>query len=277
MPPRRHSWSGNDVHGAGPVVSDGTRVFVAGADNAVNAFRLTDGAPLWTVPLALRGERLLHQWYGTATSRGVAYVGTTQGLGAYDAASGRSLWSAPAAGRPVVAAGRVFVARAGGVTAVDAAGCAAVTCPVLWNRELGPSKTSPPGADGRAPRIGGASGSTLFATYFDYGDGMTQRGVLVRLSASTGAVLWSTSTLENPGTPARAGGTVWLIADPGPDGTGVRSVEGYRASGRGTASLFRYELPVGQRGFYGGVAISSGTVVAQSMSGMVVGFRVPGT
>lgn len=277
LPARRYSWSGNDVYGAGPVVSDGTRIFVAGADNAVNAFRLSDGARLWTVPLALRAERLLHQWYGTATSGGVVYVGTSQGLGAYDAVSGRRLWSAPAAGRPMVAGGRVFVARAGGVTAVNAAGCGASTCPVLWNRELGPSKTWPPGADGRAPRIGAASATTLYATYFDYGDGMTQRGVLVRLSASTGAVLWSASTLEDPGTPARGGDTVWLIANPGPDGTGVRSVVGYSASARGTAPLFRYEMPVGQRGFYGGIAISGGTVVVQNSAGPLRGFRIPGT
>lgn len=274
--PADRVWWASDPRGAGPAVVDGQRVYVSGADNAVNAFRLSDGALLWTLPLAANGERWLHRHYGTAAAGGIVYVGTSEGLQAHAAADGRRLWSAPAAGHPVVAGGRVLVARDRGVTAVSAAGCGAATCPVLWQRELGPSKTFAPGALPTAPRIGGATSSTLFATYVTGEGGIDERGVVVRLSAKTGAVLWSAVTLEDPGFPYRAGATVWLIANPGPDGAGERSVVAFPATGRSTAPLVSVPMPRGS-GFYGGVMVSGGTVVVQNMAGPLLAYRVPGT
>lgn len=278
LPADRH-WFAWDPRGASPAVSDGSRVYVSGADNAVNAFRLSDGARLWTVPLPLRAETTLHTHYGTAVAGGLLYVGTSQGLRVHDAVTGRRVWTAAAAGYPVVAGSRVFVARAGGVTAVSASGCGAGTCPALWHRELGPSETWAPGWLPTAPKIGGASSTSLFATYHDDpgGDGLDERGVLVRLSAATGAVVWSASTLEDPGFPARGGDTVWLIASPGPNGEGVRSLVAYPASGRGTDPVFRYEMPFGDRGFQGGVAVSGGSAVVQQWAASMRGFRIPGT
>jgi hypothetical protein len=125
--------------------------------------------------------------------------------------------------------------------------------------------------------MGAASATTLFATYFDDSDDMHPKGWLVRISVATGAVQWAAQTLADPGTPSRGGDAVWLIVNPGPQGSGVRSVVAYSATARGTAPLFTYPMSVPQRGFYGGVAISGGTVVAQSWFGSMLGFRIPGT
>ena len=256
----RWTWSlpassvpGTDNRTTGQLTVDGGRVYVSGAGNTVNALRLSDGAPLWTLPSTSTVVR------GMTAANGVVYTGGNGGVIAYSGATGQRLWSAPGQGAPVVAGGRVFSADGSSVVAVSATGCGQATCPALWRRDVGLTWSG--------INVGGANAATLFLTY-TRGDGRS--GVIERLAAGTGALQWSAPLDPGAGQPVRAGNTVWLIAN-------AKSLVGFSATATGTKPLRVLTEPVDRQGALQGIAVSGGTVLVQSWPAYLTGYRVPGT
>jgi outer membrane protein assembly factor BamB len=263
-----YAWSGHRVY------ADGSRAYVHLADNTLGAYRLSDGALLWTV--RLEGN----QNVGIALGAGTFYVGyrvvsgvPMPGLTAYDAATGKQLWTAPGEGIPVLAGGRVFSTNGRSLVAVNAAGCGKATCPALWTKSF----SSDAGVE-----LGAADASTLVVAYRktvaqnSYGD--TQAGVVARLSATSGAQQWSASVGTYLSPPVRGGGVMWTVNEYRTS-AGVLSyrILGFTATGTGTAALAY--IPGPQRGFPQTLAVGGGTVFDQTNGGSpgLVGYRVPGT
>jgi outer membrane protein assembly factor BamB len=262
----------------GPAATDGTRVYVRGSSNAVNTYRLTDGGPLWRAPLTVNGHGMPNTVDGLAVAGGVVYTGGAEGVVAYDAATGRRLWTGPGSGAPVVAGSRVLSAVEDGVVAVAAAGCGRLTCPAVWRTRL-PDVW-------RTPLLGGADGVTAFVTWVraplpQPGIAPREYGMLARLSVATGAVQWSASAGTSSSVPVRAGGTVW-VRNATREYRGPSVVEVYRlmawpAAGTGTAPLRTIPLGADRSGVHGGLAVAGGSVVVTTWPQYLDGFRVPGT
>ncbi len=264
------AWMGNPPTTAGPVTVDGTRVYVTGAGYAVNAYRLSDGAPLWRTPMTTSAGGTPNALEGIAAAGTVVYTGGDEGVVAHDAASGRRLWTAPGQGAPVIAGSRVLSAVHDGVVAVAASGCGRPTCSALWRSRV-PEVF-------HAPLLGGADASTAFLTYTRARSTGGLVGVLARFSVATGTVQWMASAGTWLSEPVRAGGTVWLRNEHRPGG----GSEAYRllawsATGSGTSPLRSVALPADRQGVTGGLAVSGGTVVTTTWPRYLDGFRVPGT
>lgn len=252
----------------GQLVTDGTRAFVGGAGYAVNAYRLSDGAHLWSAAFERDSQGGIVAPAGMAASNGVLYTGSHQSITARSAATGRQLWVVPGGFEaPVVAGGRVFVPTRTGVAAAAAGGCGAPVCPLLWQRALGQPYLP--------PQLGGADGSTLFAAYFVPG-GSEGIGHLTRLSAATGAVQWSATAGITFDRPARAGNVVF-VRNWYRDASGLAGYRLLAYSAAATGPGYLRAIPKAGDGDGGGVAVAGGSVLVKVWSGPLIGYRVPGT
>ncbi|NYJ07459.1 outer membrane protein assembly factor BamB family protein [Petropleomorpha daqingensis] len=263
LPAPAVSWSGN----AQPSVAytDGQRVYVAGAGSPIVAYRVSDGALLWRAPLTTT-QGGSSGWGGMAVGNGVVYTAGGQGLVAYDATSGRPLWTgAGGQGRPVVAGGRVFATGYGYAVAFPAGGCGAATCSPLWKRTFS-------GIDTDDVVVGGADASTIFVTYNKHGGA---GGFVARLSASTGNVQWSASTGRYAQGLVRGGDTVWLNSEYVDTDTTVRQrILGFSTTATGSTPLRTIPLQQDLAGFPQTLAIASGTLFQQLNANLLMGYRV---
>jgi hypothetical protein len=265
LPPSSIAGQGNAA--TGYLAADTTRAYVGGSSNVINAFRLSDGALLWTAPYTYTSQSGgLHAVNGIAVGSGAVFTGGDEGIVAYDAASGRRLWNVPGyTYTPMVTGGRVYAATSVGVLAVSAGGCGGPTCRVLWSKALG-TLAYP-------PQIGGANGTTLFATFTRTAP--SAAAVVARLSASTGAVQWSATTGLSFDQPVRAGNVLWVRNWYRQGDVTEYRLLAYGASTTGTKPL--RSIPGAGRSIGGGVAVAGGTVIVQLWPGTLAGFRAPGT
>jgi outer membrane protein assembly factor BamB len=262
--PAEYSWLANWL--PGQVVADSTRVYIAGGSTDLAAFRLSDGAPLWSLPMKVPFESA-----NIAVANGVVYGTPTSGgkVTAYNAATGRRLWTAPG-GRsiPVVAGGRVFTTSFSEVIAVNAAGCGRSTCPALWTRAI-------PDVLQWSLEIGGADAQTLFAVYTA---GSTGR--MVRLSAASGAVQWSAAIGEGvTGVPARGADVVWVLSyvHTWTAAGDLYRLQAFPATGSSTRALRTLNLPAGLGNSDMDIAVASRTVFVQAWPQTLTAYRIPGT
>lgn len=239
------------------------------SDYTLAAYRLTDGRLQWTVRLEDR------QGVGIALGAGVLYVGygggRIPGITAFDAATGRRLWTGPGQGTPVVAGSRVLSSTGLSAIALNAGGCGAPTCPALWTRSF------PSGTD---VTLGATDGTSIHVTYRKpapanpYGDRFA--GVIARLSVASGAQQWTT-TLGDYLTPAvRGGNVVWVINEYRTQ-AGVLSYRMLAFSATGTSTSALVSLPAQQRGFPQTLTVGGGTVFNKTnVPQGLIGYRVPG-
>jgi hypothetical protein len=272
LPPASLSWVGNFQ--AGMAYTDGARVYVEGAGNAINAYRLSDGGLAWTLPPAFRSDGFPLSVEGMVVGAGVVYTSGAQGVVAYDAATGRQLWSGGGGyvGTPVLAGGRIFVNNTNSdLAAFPAAGCGTTVCAPLWTSKLtgGASEVT----------IGGADASTLFVTYETTqppAPGTTTSilsGVVARLAAATGTLQWTTSPGTYTGELVRGGNVVWLIGAV----SGQNRILGYSTSATGSTPLASIPLAQRLQNFPQTLAIASGTLFQQVNAAPMVGYRIRGT
>lgn len=261
-------WMGNSV--AGRPYTDGSRVYVSGAGNAVNAYRLGDGALQWTAPLttnAVNGAP--NAVDGLAVGNGVVFTAGDEGLVARDAATGRRLWTGPGADSSLVVAGSRVFAQDGAATvlAFPAAGCGRATCAPLWKNDSFWKK----GANWLT--IGGADTDSLFVTYSVNG------GKVARLSAATGAVQWQTTVGRTANGLVRAGTTVWLLNEyVSSSGAVAMRIVAFSTAATGAAPIRIIAVPQDEYGFPESLAVAGGTLFNQTWAtGHLVGYRVPGT
>jgi outer membrane protein assembly factor BamB len=262
---------------AGTAYTDGTRIYLAGSSNAVNTYRLRDGALLWTHRITFHDNGTPVRVDGLAVAGNVLYTGGEAGLTAYDAASGRKLWTGAASGTPLVAGGRVYGYGNAGVEAFAATGCGKATCPPLWTASFADKH-----ATGLA--LGGADSSTVFLTYYKdlYANpdpAQRRVGVVSRLSARTGQVQWSASIGLDALGLVRGGGTVWLFNEyVRTDGSVANRILGFSTTATRSAPLRVINLPDDDAGFPQSLAIASGTLFQQTWGyAHLIGYRVPGT
>lgn len=263
LPAPAVSWSGNSQ--AGLPYTDGQRVFVSGAGNVVNAYRLSDGAPLWTLPFAFHPGGATKRVDGMAVGNGAFYTAGEEGLVAHDAATGRRLWSGPGEGRPVVAGGRVFVTGNGAVRAYSAAGCGQATCAPSWTAAF-------PALGLNTLEVGGADASTLFVTYSN------GSGVVTRLSASTGARQWSATVGLYATGLVRGGDMIWFNNDHvGPSGAVDQRIVGFATTATGQTPVRTIPLTSNLAGYPQTLGVAAGTLFQQLNAGILVGYRVAAT
>ncbi len=244
---------GTQIRSAGPVVTDGTRVFMFGGTNTVNTFRLSDGARLWTLPAT----------DSTAQPDGIAYAGGhlfvgggEQGVTAYDPATGREQWTAPGVGAPVVAGGRVITASGPEFMAVAVAGCGKTRCGTLWDTVL-------PG-DVSYPMVGGVDGSTGYVTYT-----VDQRqGRIARFSTVTGRLLWKASILPDASTPVRGASTVWTVA-------GGTTLVGFSTTATGSTPLRSIVEPADRQEGSQTLAIAGRSVFVRTFPRQLTAYGLP--
>lgn len=265
--PAEYSWLDGSL--PGQLVADATRVYVTGGSTNLTAHRLSDGALLWSKPMSAPFRAA-----SVAVADGVVYAGGTEAdrgiLTAFSATTGNRLWSARSGGLPVVAGGRVFSVNhtATGIAAFAAGGCGKSVCPPLWNREI-------PDLVNASLHIGGANGSTLFATWAI----SAEKGTLARISAATGAVLWSAPAGGTVvGTPVRGGDVVWVLTA-GPSTTTGQEyrLKAFAATGSNKAPLRTIVQPYGVGYSDQDIAVAAGTVLVQSWPSTLTAYRIPGT
>ena len=263
--PHGGDWSHSDRH----VYADGSRAYVHLAGRTLTAYRLSDGRPSWSIPLASNYR------VGVALGGGRLYVGYDEvpGITAYDTATGSTLWTAAGQGTPVLAGGRIFSTPTGNsVNAINAAGCGRAACPALWTRTF-------PVAAHRDLHIGGADGRVLFVSYQTLEPGSRYyTGHLVRLAAGTGATQWSRTLGAYFGPPVRGGNVVWLFNSyVAPDNVTRTRILGFAATGTRTAPL--REIAISQSGFPQSLAVGGGTLLHKTHIGgrALNGYRVPGS
>lgn len=267
LPPARVTWMGNST--AGSAYTDGQRVFVSGAGNTINAYRLTDGAPLWTVPFTTSVQGTPNGVDGLAVGNGVVYTGGDEGIVAHDASTGRRLWTGRgASGVPVVAGGRVHGTAPRTVLAYPAAGCGAATCDPRWTAVVGGGSDGP-------PTLGGADGSTIFATWTEMRDNadpaLRRIGRVARLDAATGRIAWSVRTGRSASGLVRGADVVWFNSEyVRPEGSVRQRIAAYDVTGRQVRLI---DLPASRTGFPQQLAVGAGTLFQQTNGGPLAGFR----
>lgn len=280
LPPLPDELSWLDPGISAEVVVDDLRAYVVGGSTNLAAYRLSDGVRLWSQPITANpalGPRMAPMIGNSiAVADGVVYTGDTRldTVRAWSAATGAPLWRAPGGGTPVIAGGRVFSTlevyslteqrRLTRVVALDADGCGRTVCPVLW------TWTVP--ADQETVEIGAADARFLFVTY-PPNDGTQE---LVRLSASTGAELWSAVVGEwVQGAPARGADAVWVIVDDVELGR-RHWLSAYAATGTSTEPLLSIDLGARMTGD-ADLAIGAGAVLVENGWDVLRAFRVPGS
>jgi PKD repeat protein len=160
---------------------------------------------------------------------------------------------------PVVAGGRVFGADVGRVVAFPAGGCGSAVCSPQWSRVIDPT------ADTR-PALGGADGTTLFATW---------GGHVMRLAAATGAIQWSTEIGRYAVGLVRGADAVWFNNEyVRADGTVDQRIAAFSAQATGDQPLRLIALSRDRVGFPQQLAVAAGTLFQQTNGGALGGFRV---
>ena len=278
LPAERNDPTG-DTRAGRPYI-DGSRVFVTGSSNQINAYRLTDGRPVWRVPFRDNPNGSLARLDGIAAGSGIVVTSGQAGVQAYRGSDGKRLWHSPAAtaGLPVIAAGRVFVAD-GNATAAQAftlAGCGRSTCAPLWTtgsyypHTLGPVVVSTADA---------ASVTLTYQTRDNPPDACDNRrqGRIDRLSATTGVTERSISSGLSVARPVRGGDTIWVYSE---YVTGTCEVapriQAFTATGATTTPLTTLD-PAPRQGFLDGLAVAGGTLLIQDRLDPLIGYRIPGT
>ncbi|MGH9374155.1 MAG: PQQ-binding-like beta-propeller repeat protein [Vicinamibacterales bacterium] len=167
-----------------PVVA-GSSVVLPLTTESIAAHRLSDGEPLWIVPLP--AEQSL------AGDSARVYVASGDAIHALDAATGAVAWRSPA-GEPLTApplahAGWVIGAAAGDVLAIRASDGA-----VVWRKHVGPVEFRPT-----------LDGDLLVVSVTD--------GRVVALDLPTGEVRWEAPLGSAPVEPFVIGGRVYVGAE----------------------------------------------------------------
>lgn len=271
--------SGDDYPGL--PVTDGTRVYITGSSNVVNAYSLTTGARLWTIPFTFNSNGGINGVGGIAAVGGLVYTSgsTSGGLGlvAYNASTGKKTWSsttAQAYGTPVVAGGRVLVSTLTGVAAYPAAGCGRTTCAPTWTRAVAAYSAG-------EQTVGSVDGTSVFVTSRIAATGAPACdvrfvGTVTRLAASTGAVQWRTTVGETAAELVRGGDTVWLVNEYRSTANGCAEQDrilGYSTTATGTTAVASISLPSAYWGFPQTLAVASGTLFESTSA--FVGYRIP--
>jgi outer membrane protein assembly factor BamB len=272
--------AGTDGNFPGAPTTDGTRVYLDGSSNTVNAFAVATGAFLWAHPYTSNGNGGLDGVDGVAAGGGYLYTSGGQGLVAYNAATGKKVWTsypAYSAGTPVLAGGRVFVNTGDQIDAFPAAGCGSTTCRPTW-------KTTVNSYDYDYIEIAGADASSVFLSY------RTSRstpptdcqsafiGNVSRLSATTGKVQWHVAVGDYTQSLIRGSNVIWLLNE----FTTSKCEDSYRILGYSTAATTSTPaaaivLPTDYYGFPQTLAVASGTLFETVNQRTIVGYRVPGT
>lgn len=259
--------------------TDGTRVYLSGSSNSVNAYSLTTGAFQWGIPLTHLSNDTIAGVDGFAVGGGYVYTGGAQGLLAYNAATGKKLWGtfpAISYGTPVLAAGRVIVSDGRAVEAFPAGGCGSATCRASWTTPV----TS---YDPSGPVIASADGSSVFLTYRTARPGGPTGcldgfiGNVARLSASTGKVQWHVAVGSFTQGLIRGADAVWVLNEYRTSSC----VDSYRILGYSTATTHTTPsasmvLPRRYFGFPQTLAVASGTLF-ETFQSTLIGYRVPGS
>jgi|GEM_PF-1616400 len=244
----------------GPVVVDGGRAYLQAGEDAVVAYRLTDGALLWQDP---RPDYVT----GVAAANGqVVTTSDDGGLVVYDGATGARLWSSPwGNGTPVIAGGRIFVSTAGGyVAAFRAAGCGVAVCDPLWTTRV-------PSAATGTVAVGAADSATVFVSATILSPTGPNTGAVLRLSAVSGRVAWRSGTLrESVSRPVRLGDTVWVLVF-------GDTLMGWSATATGPGPLRVLKEPDNALGVVAAISGASGSLLVQSWPRTLTAYRVPGT
>jgi outer membrane protein assembly factor BamB len=174
---------------ASPTVANGI-VYAGDVDyNGFGAFDAATGQQIWSV-LDNPNTQI---WSSPAVSGGLVYVSDGQFLYAYDATTGKLIWTAAAGGEifssPAVENGVVFVGSGAGLHAINAA-----TGDPLWTAAARENiESSPAVADG-VVYVGSFSSNALYA-----------------FNAATGETLWTASTGNLIySSPAVANGVVYV-------------------------------------------------------------------
>jgi outer membrane protein assembly factor BamB len=194
---------------AGQPYTDGKQVYVTGAENAVVAFRLSDGKFLWRVAAPQSPRVVPPAIDGMAVSGGQVFVVDGDGLVVFDGLTGRRLWSSPTAtAPPIVANGVVFTKSIFGIEAFSAAGCSTPTCNPVWSTKIAHLPTQD------FVFLRSADSSSLFLTYYNpdgSNNGCYRTGymALARLSARTGQLVWSARLGLGVGDVVHAGSLLW--------------------------------------------------------------------
>ncbi|GHE13372.1 outer membrane protein assembly factor BamB family protein [Klenkia taihuensis] len=260
-PGAQFAWAGN--RGAGQAYTDGQRVFVSGSDQRVIAYRLTDGALLWSRTISIRPDGVPTDSAGLAVGDGRVFLGSSDGLVALDAVTGQQLWTGPGGRWPVVAGGRVITTAPGEVTASSTAGCGRATCPAQWTAAF------PVNLQYR-PEVAGADGSTLFVTTND-----GSAGTVTRLATATGARQWSATVGHYVAGLVRGGDAVWAVNEYVlPSGAVSARLVAFATAATGSAPLTTLALPTDRQGFPQQLAVAAGTLFQQVNGRPLVGYRV---
>ncbi|WP_419757813.1 PQQ-binding-like beta-propeller repeat protein [Acidisoma sp.] len=161
-----------------PVVAGGA-VFTMGADGAVSAFDIHNGASFWSASIHPKHSRSLNVGGGISYADGHIYAAT--GLGeiiCFDAKSGTIRWrqplGVPARSGPTISGGHIFVSL------IDSSmvGLDAHTGRTIWSHQANNPQTGVLGLP--APAVAGS----IVVAGFGSGD-------LIALNTDTGEVLWT--------------------------------------------------------------------------------------
>ena len=126
--------------------------------------------------------------------------------------------------------------------------------------------------------LGGADAGSVFVSYQRSKAGSNYyEGLLVRLSAATGAQQWGRRVGAYVGPPVRGGDVVWVVNSYiGDDGRARGRILGFTATGSRTTSL--RNIAIEQSGSPQSLSIGGGTLLHRMhIPGELVGYRVSGT
>lgn len=265
----------------GAPTTDGSRVFIAGSSNAVNAYSIATGAFLWGRPYTSNGNGGVNAVTGFAAGGGTFYTNGGEGLVAYNASTGKRTWKSStgiAYGPPVLAGGRVFINESGLIQAYPAGGCGTVTCRPSWS-------TSVDSYDLDAIGIAGADSSSLFLSYRTQRPGGPTQcasgfiGHIARLSAVTGKTQWQTSVGDYGQGIVRGGDVIWMVNEyvNSKCETDQYRLLAYSATATGSTPLASLAIASPYCSYPQSLAVASGTVFQTPSNVALVGYRVPGT
>ena len=259
---------------ASDAIAADDRVYVRGADDAVVAYRVSDGKRLWSRPFVSNGNGGIFAVDGLSAGGGLVYTSGDEGVVAFDGATGAQRWrsSSGTAGLPVLAGGRVFTADPTGVVAAwPASGCGASMCKPLWRTTVTEQALED-------LEVGSADASHVFVeltTYRSGGPGFD--GHVLRLSAKTGAEQWSVTAGQDTHGLISGGGVIWLRDEARNSRDQLQDrILAYATTATGSKPLTTIVLSQDDGGFPQGLAVASGTLFEQTARNGLIGFRAKG-
>jgi outer membrane protein assembly factor BamB len=273
--------AGVDRSYPGQPTTDGTRVFISGSSNSVNAYAVATGKFLWGHPYTDNDNGGINAVDGFAAGGGYFYTGGGEGLVAYNASTGKKVWTSDPAisyGVPVLAGGRVFVNAGNSIEAFSAAGCGTSACRPAWS-------TSVDSYDFDDIGIAGADSSSVFISYRTARPGGPTQcasgfvGHIARLSAGTGKTQWQTSVGDYAQGVVRGGNVIWVVneyVDSKCEADQYRLLA-YSVTATGTTPLASVGIASAYFGYPQSLSVASGTVFETPNDSVLVGYRVPGT